>query len=244
MCGYIRRTYNVDAQRRSARGGPIQPNLPTNYDPRAYPDNRVVMRYELRNTRLVRRRWIRALLDPELVERPALRGLLRSRVLSRPSTSVENPLQISSFLTNKANFPDVQMNVNKVLTRDYENIANSKLCENKPNTKPNKANQTQFHSAPEKCPTGSYCWFLLHLIRVPDRRRDMLRRMSLCCPVVDRYELSIRSLDKPRITEISVVEPVNLEIISENYLRSPCGAFIAAEPGNHLLSGAVAVHAA
>ncbi|GAG51391.1 unnamed protein product [marine sediment metagenome] len=39
-------------------------------------------------------------------------------------------------MQNKPNFPDAQMNVNKVLTRDYENIANSKLCENKPNTKP------------------------------------------------------------------------------------------------------------
>jgi len=45
-----------------------------------------------------------------------------------------------SIITNKANFPDAQMNVTNVLTMDYENIANSKLCENKPNTKPIKAN--------------------------------------------------------------------------------------------------------
>ena len=32
------------------------------------------------------------------------------------------------------------MNVTKVLTRDYGNISNCKLCENKANTKPNKAN--------------------------------------------------------------------------------------------------------
>ena len=57
-----------------------------------------------------------------------------------PSTSVENPLQINSFMQNKANLPNAQMNVNKVLTRDYENIANFKLGENKANTKPNKAN--------------------------------------------------------------------------------------------------------
>ncbi len=37
------------------------------------------------------------------------------------------------FMQNKPNLPDAQMNVYKVLTRDYENIANSKLCENKPN---------------------------------------------------------------------------------------------------------------
>ena len=52
------------------------------------------------------------------------------------STTVESPLQISSFLTNKPNFPDNQMNVNKVITKDYENIANRKLCENKANTNP------------------------------------------------------------------------------------------------------------
>ena len=54
----------------------------------------------------------------------------------RPSTTVENSLQISSFLTNKANFPDAQMNVNKVLTKDYENNSNWTLGENKPNTNP------------------------------------------------------------------------------------------------------------
>ena len=44
-------------------------------------------------------------------------------------------------MQNKANFPDGQMNVNKVLTKDYENISNCSLAENKANTKPI---QTQF----------------------------------------------------------------------------------------------------
>jgi len=52
------------------------------------------------------------------------------------STSVENPLQISPFLKNKPNLPDDLMNVTSLITADYENIANSKLGENKPNTKP------------------------------------------------------------------------------------------------------------
>jgi len=43
-------------------------------------------------------------------------------------------------MQNKANFPDDPMNVNKVLTKDYGNISNCKLCENKANTKPIKAN--------------------------------------------------------------------------------------------------------
>ncbi len=32
------------------------------------------------------------------------------------------------------------MNVNKVLTKDYEKISNWAICENKPNTNPIKAN--------------------------------------------------------------------------------------------------------
>ena len=81
-----------------------------------------------------------------------------------PSTTVESPLQISSFMQNKANFLDALMNVTFLITADYENIANCKLCENKANTKPIKANskpikankmpkqtqfkpnQTQFHN--------------------------------------------------------------------------------------------------
>jgi len=37
------------------------------------------------------------------------------------STFVEEPLQIGSFLQNKPNLPDAQMNVNTVITKDYEN---------------------------------------------------------------------------------------------------------------------------
>jgi hypothetical protein len=54
-------------------------------------------------------------------------------------TLVKNPLQIAPFMQNKANLLESQMNVNKVLTKDYENIANCKLGENKANTKPIKA---------------------------------------------------------------------------------------------------------
>ncbi len=51
-------------------------------------------------------------------------------------------------MQNKANLLDAQMNVTSFYTVDYENIANWKLDENKPNSKPIKANtkpiQTQF----------------------------------------------------------------------------------------------------
>jgi hypothetical protein len=52
------------------------------------------------------------------------------------------------FMQNKPNLLDAQMNVNLVYTKDYENIANWKRGENKPNSKPIKANtkpiQTQY----------------------------------------------------------------------------------------------------
>ncbi len=41
------------------------------------------------------------------------------------------------IITNKANLPDDQMNVSTIITRDYANIANWTLGENKPK-------QTQF----------------------------------------------------------------------------------------------------
>jgi len=55
-----------------------------------------------------------------------------SRFTKLPSTSVENALQIGSFMQNKANFLDALMNVTSLITIDYENIANCKLGENKP----------------------------------------------------------------------------------------------------------------
>ena len=56
------------------------------------------------------------------------------------TTNVERALQISSFMQNKANFPDDPMNINKVITRNYENKTLGKRGKNKANSKPNKAN--------------------------------------------------------------------------------------------------------
>jgi len=44
------------------------------------------------------------------------------------------------IIINKPNLLNALMNVNKVLTKDYENIANCRLCKNKPNTNPIKPN--------------------------------------------------------------------------------------------------------
>ena len=61
--------------------------------------------------------------------------------------SVLGPLHLSRilykstlFMQNKPNFQDAQMNVNSLLTIDYENKSNWTLGENKPNSNPNKPN--------------------------------------------------------------------------------------------------------
>ncbi len=56
------------------------------------------------------------------------------------STSVENPLQISSFYAKQTQFPKGQMNIIPYNTTAYERKRNWTLGENKPNSNPIKAN--------------------------------------------------------------------------------------------------------
>ncbi len=57
-------------------------------------------------------------------------------------------------MQNKPNLLNAQMNLTSLITVDYENKPNCKLCENKPNTNPIKANtmpkQTQFQNQPRR----------------------------------------------------------------------------------------------
>jgi len=55
-------------------------------------------------------------------------------------TLVKMSLQINLFMQNKANFRKSQMNVNKVLTKDYEKMDTWSSGKNKPNSNPIKAN--------------------------------------------------------------------------------------------------------
>ena len=64
-------------------------------------------------------------------------------------TFVENPLQISSFMQNKPNFGKAQMNVNKVLTKDYENKTLGGRGKNKPNSNPIKPNSNPISERPK-----------------------------------------------------------------------------------------------
>ncbi len=55
-------------------------------------------------------------------------------------TTVKSSLQIRLFMQNEPNFRKSQMNVNKVLTKDYEKRTLGQRGKNEPKTNPNKAN--------------------------------------------------------------------------------------------------------
>jgi len=80
-------------------------------------------------------------LDFDIVSNFVLRiSYFSYRDTNFPSTSVEDSLQISPFMQNKANFPKSQMNVTNLLTTNYEQLTMNYVQKNKANTKPNKAN--------------------------------------------------------------------------------------------------------
>ena len=56
--------------------------------------------------------------------------------LGTTSTTVVSALQIAHFMQNKPNFQKAQMNVNKVITKDYEDKTLGERGKNKPNSKP------------------------------------------------------------------------------------------------------------
>ncbi len=59
--------------------------------------------------------------------------------LSGIFTTVEESLQINSFMQNKAKFQKVKLNVNKVLTRNYEKRTLGQHGKKQSQTNPNKA---------------------------------------------------------------------------------------------------------
>jgi len=69
------------------------------------------------------------------IENPTLAHFRHSSSLftNLPSTTVEDSLQIAPIMQNKPNFQKAQMNLNSVLTKDYENQPLRRLPENKPN---------------------------------------------------------------------------------------------------------------
>jgi len=93
-------------------------------------------------------------LDFDIVSNFVLRiSYFSYRDTNFPFTTVEKPLQISSFMQNKPNFPDAQMNVSRVSAKDYEEWTLGKRGKNKPNTNPiqtqYKPKQSQFPKNPK-----------------------------------------------------------------------------------------------
>ncbi|MHC4191752.1 MAG: hypothetical protein ACYSUB_19070 [Planctomycetota bacterium] len=66
---------------------------------------------------------------------------------NKPPIQPSLPKNYYLIMQNEPNFGKAQMNVNKVLTRDYENKPNWTLGENEPKTNPIKAKQSQFSNA-------------------------------------------------------------------------------------------------
>jgi hypothetical protein len=54
------------------------------------------------------------------------------------STTIESSLQNNLFMQNKAKFQKVKLNVNKVLTKDYEKMDTWSIGKNEPKTNPNE----------------------------------------------------------------------------------------------------------
>jgi len=76
------------------------------------------------------------------IENPTLAHFrhFSSLLTNFPSTSVESALQNHLFMQNEPNFGKDQMDVSKVLTKDYGNKPNWTLGENEPKTNPIKPN--------------------------------------------------------------------------------------------------------
>ncbi len=86
----------------------------------------------LRNLRLIKD--LRTCLAPFSLF-PSPFSLLRSRMLyncREDSTTIESSLQINLFMQNKANFRKVKFNVNKVLTRNYDQLDTWSIRKTKP----------------------------------------------------------------------------------------------------------------
>ncbi len=90
-------------------------------------NNELTMNYELPSTNCPNRR-----------KAPSL-----AATTNKPPIQPRLPNNYNIIMQNKANFSDDQMNVNKVLTKDYEEMTLGEYGKNEPKTNPNKAKQSQ-----------------------------------------------------------------------------------------------------
>ncbi len=92
-------------------------------------------------------------------------------------TLVEKSLQINLFMQNKPNFRKSQMNVNKVLTKDYENETLSERGKNKAKTNPIRTQTNPIKA--NKMPKQSQNEPKTNPIKANFRGKNMLLRMTI-----------------------------------------------------------------
>ncbi len=78
-------------------------------------------------------------------------------------TDVMKTLQIKLFMQNKANFQKVKLNVNNVLTKDYDQMDTWSIRKTKPIQSQSKPIQTQLkpiksQNKPNSCPPSTWWW--------------------------------------------------------------------------------------
>ncbi len=84
----------------------------------------------------------------------------RASRIKHPASSIVNPAsRYESFLQNKPNLPDNQMNITAFIVKNYEEIRPSTPRKNKPNTNPNKPNYSEIVS-PLRVLSPKYASFL------------------------------------------------------------------------------------
>ncbi len=87
-------------------------------------------------------------LTPNIIVHKYLRAEKLLYNCREDSTTIESSLQNKLFMQNKANFLKVKLNVNKVLTKVYDQMDTWSIGKNKPNSNPKqtqfKANQSQY----------------------------------------------------------------------------------------------------
>ena len=114
------------------------------------------------------------------------------------------------FMQNKPNFGKAKMNINVFPTRDYENIANWTLGENKPNSKPI---QTQSN------PISSKAKMSVNIYYTEDYENKWLRRVRNNKPNTNPNKAKFRTLFP------LTARPVRKKMLSSNGARDYNGIF-------------------
>jgi len=101
-------------------------------------------------------------------------------------------------MQNKPNLLDAQMNVTSLITVDYENIANWKLGENKPNSKP-----IQSQSKP---------------IQTQNKPNSRKAKMNISSALTKNYNNEQRTMNNERLCKTNPIKP-NFYLAYFNNLR-------------------------